>query len=173
MPAELLGNLSNLSYVEIGVAPPGYNGSLVISNLTLLSVSTPPLSPASIGLIPATATNLTVALPPTGRLGFLELSTGAYPQALPYDRDVLPQAGPTDLTMSPTATGWGVLTLAQTYSPLWQLTGPGPSDPSVVDVGLSGWLVNSTTDAVWQVSYLGNALEIGRASCRERVCYVV
>jgi hypothetical protein len=159
MPADLRKNLENFSYLQIGLPSPGFNGSLVLSNLTLLDVSTPPLSPATIGNIPATATNLTVSLAPTGRLGFLEVSTGAYPVPRPYDRDVLPQPGPTDLSISPAATGWGIVSLAQTYSTFWQLSGSGSPAPAVVDVGLTGWLVNSTAGAEWHVTYLGDSLE--------------
>ena len=85
--------------------------------------------------------------------------TGAYPVPRPYDRDVLPQPGPTDLSIAPTSTGWGVVTLAQTYSTFWRLTGPESSAPGVVDVGLTGWLVNSTPGATWHVAYLGDSLE--------------
>jgi hypothetical protein len=159
MPADLLQNLGNLSFVQIGVPLPGYNDSLVVSNVTLLDVSTPRLSPATIGNIPATATNLSISLPPTGRLGFLELSTGAYPVAQPFDRDLLPQAGPTEMSIAPATSGWGVITLAQTFSTFWRLDGPGEVAPAVVDVGLTGWLVNSTPGAEWHVTYLGDSLE--------------
>ncbi len=158
MPADLLTNVHNLSSIEIGIPAPGLNGSVVISNLTLLKVSTPRLSSAAIGVIPAAATTFNISLPPTGRLGFLEISTGASPVVRTYERDLLPQAGPTDMSMRPASAGWGVMTLAQSYSPFWHLAGPGPAAPTVVDIGLTGWLVNSTPGAEWRVTYLGDGL---------------
>ena len=159
MPSSLLSNLGNLSTVELGLPAPGYNGTIVLSNLSELRLSTPSLSASDLGLIPAATTSFGISLPPTGRLGFLELSTHPYPRPSGYERDILPQSEPTSLQFRPASSGWGVLTLAQSFSPFWQLSGPGPGDRAVVDVGLTGWLINSTGRDVWHATYLGDSLE--------------
>lgn len=154
--APMLGNLTSLGLRWSG---PVTASGLRFSNLSLVRVSTPGLVTKSLGLVLTTAGRFDVSLPPTARLGFLEISTGGLPTSGAYTRDLTDQDSATNWQFSNGATGWGILAMAQTYSPLWQISGPGPTYLATVDVGLTGWLVNDSTGDAWTITFAGDALE--------------
>lgn len=158
MPSTLLQHLGNVTSVEVGLRPPAPAPALTLSNVTLLAATAPRLTSVDLGPVAADGATLNVSLPPSGRLGVLEVSTGSFPTPTPYLRDVSPQGSPTHLRFGGGASGWGVLTLAQTYSSEWQLSGASGA-LAQVDVGLTGWLVNATPSAVFSVQYGGDQLE--------------
>lgn len=154
--APALGNLTSTSLRWSGPAPAR---AIQFSNLSYVRVSTPGLVTRALGLVPATAGRFEINLPPTSRLGFLEVSTGTLPIAGTFVRDLDAQSAPTLWQFDNAASGWGILAMAQTYSPLWTVSGPGPALLATVDVGLTGWLIDDPAGAVWTVSFVGDSFE--------------
>lgn len=160
MPQPLLDHLGNLTGLSLVLNSTGPPAELLLSNFTLLRVTAGPLSSVPLGTAPGGALNVSVHLPPGARLGRLTITTGALPKMTPdpgtHDLAAQPASGP--ITFSPSAAGWGVLTLAQTYSPLWSATGPGTAVHAVVDVGLNGWFVEGGSPGSWQFTYTATSL---------------
>ena len=159
MPSSLLDHLGNVTALELGLLPPGPADPISLSNLALVQVTTPRLASVELAPVPANATTLNISLPPTGRLGFLLVSSGSFPVAAPYVRDTQSQPSATELDFTGSTSGWGILALAQTYSPQWTVSGRGAGPLAEVDVGLTGWLVNATAATALHVRYGGQALE--------------
>jgi hypothetical protein len=87
--------------------------------------------------------------------GRTALGLNASPPA--FDSDTAPLSDPTSFDFHPAHSGWGIVQLAQTYAPLWQLTGAGPAPYHLVaNLGLNGWLVDLPAGADLHLSYTGN-----------------
>jgi hypothetical protein len=92
---------------------------------------------------------------PAGGVGL-----GPSPIDYTFERYLGRQVSPTDLTVQTSGSGWGILLVAQSYSPLWTLSGGiGPAFHAVANVGLNGWLVNTSHSIQWHAAYSGDSLE--------------
>ncbi len=160
MPQDLLTHLGNLTEFCLQANSTGVAPELQLSNLTLLRVDPGPLASVPLGTAPGGDLNVSVSLPAGARLGRLTITTGALPQMVPdpgvHDFAAQSPDGPIDFPGP--ALGWGVVTFAQTYSPIWSASGPGPAVHAVVDVGLNGWFVEGGSPGTWVISYTGTSL---------------
>lgn len=151
-----------VSVVEL-VIPPGVNASsLTMSNFSLFRAGSSGYRTVSLGNLSLAPTgNLTVSAPLGTRINSVTVSAGAFatPTTSPFDPGYSALGSPTQFTFDPTMSGWGIVLLAQTFDPSWNLAGAGPALHAAGNVGLNAWLVDLTPASHLTLSYSGDRLE--------------
>lgn len=136
------------------------DGSSVGTNLPLFirhaaAVIVPPSPPLNAEAAIQLANRYGVpVISPSGRsLGTSHFSPSS--QAPPtYQPDFSSMPDPTRVSFVAKLGGWGVITLAETFSNLWSLSGgPSPGYRAVSNLGLNGWLVNSSVGSTYVLTY--------------------
>ena len=157
--AQLAANLGNISRFVIGFSDTGAGNSLLVSNLSEFNGSSGGFREAALGPVILGAGDR-LAINTSGQVlinaasllvnGPIDLSSSA--------RDLLPveTQSPDRITVDEVRTGWSLLQLTQSYSPLWSVSGPiSGVVPVVTDVGLTGWLVDVLHPGTLTITYAG------------------
>ncbi len=128
--------------------------------------SVPFRSPQNMAFLPeSSAQEMPASHVPMGWESMIGLPNGSStgesnPSFSIFERYLQPQPSPTDQSFTAGTSGWGIVLAAQSYSPLWELSGgPGTVYHAVSNIGLNGWLVNTSVSSTWHVTYAGDRLE--------------
>jgi hypothetical protein len=144
---DLLSNPGNITRFVIGLTSTGAFDTLELSNFSSFRSSVMQgFDEITLSALP-TGTDQVLALqsPPECLVDTIALvaSSSVEPiRASAVQVDYDPQLTSTDLSISPSSDGWGILQVAETYSPSWGLQGDLSSSLHFpVNFGLNGWLV--------------------------------
>ena len=166
--AQLTDNLGNISRFVIGLSDTGAGNSLLVSNLSEFNGSSGGFREAALGPVTLGAGE-SLAINTSGQVLINEASllVNGPIDPSPSARDLLPveTESPDRITVDEVRTGWNLLQLTQSYSPLWSVSGPiSGVVPVVTDVGLTGWLVDVLHPGTLTITYAGEAaIPIGDA----------
>lgn len=159
-----LDHLGNVTEVRIGLPTPVWQDHLTVTGISLFTAPTSGFGTLALGNLtlgenvsyrlhldaPCSVNLVTAIAAPSGSLALTPVASH-YPKALP---------DAADLSVSSTASGWGLFVLAQTYSPLWSATvAGGIALHAVADVGLNAWLADPSAGATVHVWYEGDVWE--------------
>jgi len=154
-------NLGNISRFVIGFTETGAGRSLLVSNLSEFNSSSGGFQEAAFGSVAlGPGENLVVNTSGRVMINAASLMTKGQIGTPPPSRYLLPveTATPDRVTVYDNRTGWSLLQLAQTYSPLWTVAGPVSGVvPVLSDVGLSGWLIDVLHPGSLTFTYAGGA----------------
>lgn len=162
--SAVLHHLGSVSGLQIGIPEHSPSSRLTLTNLTLFDSPPGPFQPFSLGSGPVhSAPRVALSSSALCEVSSLTARYGGTPtlSSLPVDRDFGTLPDPTSFSYSPALSGWGVVLVAQTFHPLWQLTVAGSVDGAhaVANLGLNAWLLNASPGSTFHVSYLAEGYE--------------
>jgi hypothetical protein len=144
---EFLSNPKNLTLFVIGLTSTGAYDDLTLGNFTsFVNLVSPGFAEIPLGSLPtSTGDVLALQSPPACLLDTIALValTSSVPiHTTDVQAEYRSQTSPTTLSITAASGGWGILQVAETYSPSWGLQGTASTSPHfAVNLGLNGWLV--------------------------------
>ncbi len=145
-------------------ATPAVGRNLLLSNLTAFQAASPAFDAYAAGVRPLAGTDALSMTAGSGcgfdTVALLPESFAVSPPSGSTVRYLAAQNDPTHLTIDTVPEGWGVVELAQTYSPFWVAeTTAATALHATGNIGLNVWLINASSTAGMEFSYAGQALQ--------------
>jgi len=146
LETELQSNLTNISRFVVGMPSSGSFSSLTITGLDWINISNQGFRFVNLAELPISDLGFVrLSAAPACFFDSVSVTIGGGDGASAVSQfapDFSRQSSSTSLTATFNDSGWGLILLAQTYSPLWTISGVPAVAHVSANIGLNAWLVN-------------------------------